>query len=158
MKSVFLFPNEKKDTELLYTKRAMEYLKARGCRVYSIAELPGAESVNGEPPADLQFAVILGGDGTILRGAHYLLGTNTPILGVNLGTLGYMAEVEPNGIEAALLAPTAMNQQKFCFALRKERVSVRAGRGFYTKVDLGIVKYHFEIGAGQSDWTWDERA
>lgn len=102
MKSVFLFPNEKKDTELLYTKRAMEYLKARGCRVYSIAELPGAESVNGEPPADLQFAVILGGDGTILRGAHYLLGTNTPILGVNLGTLGYMAEVEPNGIEAAL--------------------------------------------------------
>ena len=63
-----------------------------------------------------------------------------------------------NGIEAALLAPTAMNQQRFCFALRKERVSVRAGREFYTKVDLGIVKYHFEIGAGQSGWTWDERA
>ena len=62
------------------------------------------------------------------------------------------------GVEAALLAPTAMNQQRFYFALRKERVSVRAGRGFYTKVDLGIVKYHFEIGAGQSGWTWDERA
>ena len=53
------------------------------------------------------------------------------------------------GVEAALLAPTAMNQQKFLFRLDKNRVSVKAGFGFYTKIDMGIVKYHFEIGAGK---------
>lgn len=48
------------------------------------------------------------------------------------------------GMEAALLAPTAMNQQKFFITLENNKVSARAGKGFYTKMDLGIVKYHFE--------------
>ena len=60
-----------------------------------------------------------------------------------------------SGVEAALLAPTAMNQQKFRFALHGNRVSATAGSGFYTKLDLGIVKYHFEIGAGADAFTWD---
>lgn len=56
-----------------------------------------------------------------------------------------------NGMEAALLAPTAMNQQKFFFELLPDsRVNAVCGKGFYTKLDLGIVKYHFEIGAGRS--------
>jgi hypothetical protein len=54
-----------------------------------------------------------------------------------------------SGMEAVLLAPTAMNQQKFVFALEGDRVSARAGLGFYTKIDLGIAKYHFEVGAGK---------
>lgn len=53
------------------------------------------------------------------------------------------------GMEAALLAPTAMNQQKFYFTLENGTVSARAGKGFYSKIDLGIVKYHFEAAAGQ---------
>ena len=57
-------------------------------------------------------------------------------------------------VEAALLAPTAMNQQKFTFALSGNRVSVKAGIGFYTKIDLGIVKYHFEAGAGTEHFVW----
>lgn len=52
------------------------------------------------------------------------------------------------GMEAALLAPTAMNQQKFFITLENNRVSARAGKGFYTKTDLGIVKYHFEAATG----------
>lgn len=59
-----------------------------------------------------------------------------------------------NGVKAALLAPTAMNQQKFVFSLTGNRVSVRAGLGFYSKIDLGIVKYHFEIGAEKQNFTW----
>ncbi len=59
------------------------------------------------------------------------------------------------GVEAALLAPTAMNQQKFLFRLDKNRVSVKAGFGFYTKIDMGIVKYHFEIGAGKEHFQWE---
>lgn len=60
-----------------------------------------------------------------------------------------------SGVEAALLAPTAMNQQKFCFELKENKVSVKAGIGFYAKIDMGIVKYHFETGAGTAGWEWD---
>lgn len=59
-----------------------------------------------------------------------------------------------NGVEAALLAPTAMNQQKFTLTCDGGKVSAKAGMGFYTKVDLGIVKYHFEAGAGKDNFTW----
>lgn len=53
-----------------------------------------------------------------------------------------------NGVRAALLAPTAMNQQKFFFTLKDGEVTAKPGLGFYAKVDLGIVKYHFELGSG----------
>jgi nitroreductase len=58
------------------------------------------------------------------------------------------------GMEAARLAPTAMNQQKFCFELKGNSVKATAGSGFYTKVDLGIATYHFEAGAGKNGWEW----
>ena len=59
------------------------------------------------------------------------------------------------GVACALLAPTAINQQKFKFDLKPgNRVSVKAGIGPYAKVDLGIVKYHFEIGAGKKNFVW----
>ena len=61
------------------------------------------------------------------------------------------------GIEAALLAPTAVNQQKFSFeyvGMKDGHQQVRAKKGFsmigYTKIDLGIAKYHFEVGAGKA--------
>ena len=64
-----------------------------------------------------------------------------------------------NGLEAALLAPTAVNQQKFKFILHPGNV-VEARTLFsmagYTSVDLGIVKYHFEVGAGKANFTWKE--
>ena len=59
------------------------------------------------------------------------------------------------GIEAALLAPTAVNQQKFRFARAGEKVTAKiAGLGVCTKIDLGIVKYHFEAGSGRGKDVW----
>jgi nitroreductase len=65
------------------------------------------------------------------------------------------------GVEAALLAPTAVNQQKFSFeylGMKDGRYLVRAHKGFsligYTRMDLGIAKYHFEIGAGKENFDW----
>lgn len=54
-----------------------------------------------------------------------------------------------NGVNAALLAPTAMNQQKFGFMLDGDKVLAKAGKGILSDMDLGIVKYHFEIGSGK---------
>ena len=65
------------------------------------------------------------------------------------------------GVEAALLAPTAVNQQKFSFeyiGMENNRHKVHARKGFsmigYTQMDLGIAKYHFEIGAGKDNFDW----
>jgi hypothetical protein len=82
------------------------------------------------------------------------------------------------GVEAALLAPTAVNQQKFAFSYRGSAAAVPIGPaadsadgsgssrtlpgvhvevdgfGFFSKVDLGIVRYHFQIGAGDADFRW----
>lgn len=55
-----------------------------------------------------------------------------------------------SGMEAALLAPTAMNRQKFYFELLPDNsIKITCGRGLYTKLDLGIVKYHFEVVSGK---------
>ena len=65
------------------------------------------------------------------------------------------------GVEAALLAPTAVNQQKFSFeyaGMSNNRHKVHAKKGFsmigYTHMDLGIAKYHFELGAGKENFVW----
>ena len=65
------------------------------------------------------------------------------------------------GVEAALLAPTAVNQQKFSFeytGMSNNHHLVRAKKGLsmigYTQMDLGIAKYHFEIGAGKDNFEW----
>ena len=52
------------------------------------------------------------------------------------------------GIEAALLAPTAMNQQKFTIGIDSEDAVIKAGFGPYVKLDLGIVRYNFEVASG----------
>lgn len=55
-----------------------------------------------------------------------------------------------SGMEAALLAPTAMNRQKFYFDLLPDNsIKITCGKGLYTKLDLGIVKYHFEVVSGK---------
>ena len=68
---------------------------------------------------------------------------------------GEMPEWFRRGVGAALLAPTAVNQQKFRFELTDGNVvDARAGLGFYSKVDLGIACYHFEVAAGKNNFRW----
>ena len=60
------------------------------------------------------------------------------------------------GMEAALLAPTAINQQKFKVTVTGNKVCLEAGRiGPCLKIDLGIVKCHFELGAGKENFEWE---
>ena len=59
-----------------------------------------------------------------------------------------------SGIDAVMLAPTAVNQQKFRFSYEDGKVKSEAGSGFYTDMDLGIAQYHFDVGSGKvNDWT-----
>ena len=65
------------------------------------------------------------------------------------------------GVEAALLAPTAVNQQKFMLELTELKaddgrriVRLLSKGGSYSDVDMGIVRLHFEIGAGTQNFEW----
>jgi TlyA family rRNA methyltransferase/putative hemolysin len=75
-----------------------------------------------EPPADL--AVSLGGDGTMLRTVGWAAPRGIPVLGVNLGHLGYLTEVEPPALEAALdrvLAGDHEEERRMMLAVRVDR-------------------------------------
>jgi hypothetical protein len=67
---------------------------------------------------------------------------------------GEMPEWFLRGMQAVQLAPTAMNQQKFLFELSGNAVRAVALPGFFARVDLGIAKCHFEVGAGAGSWRW----
>ena len=59
------------------------------------------------------------------------------------------------GIKFALLAPTALNQQRYIISLKNDKVEINSKIGFYTKVDLGIIKCHFELGAGKEHYSFE---
>ena len=60
-----------------------------------------------------------------------------------------------NGVKSALLAPTAMNKQGFRFERDGNKVELKMGMGTFSKIDEGIVKYHFECGAGKENFVWN---
>ena len=81
-------------------------------------------------------------------------GQGTPHRGKDADKVTELSRPAPDwfrsGVEAALLAPTAVNQQKFCFSLEGEEPTVRVkGLGTCTRVDLGIAALHFELGSGR---------
>ena len=78
-------------------ERATGWLTGRGHEVMAALAPDGSVSVEG---ADL--LVSLGGDGTLLRAVDSALAASVPVLGVNLGLLGYLTEIEPAGLEEAL--------------------------------------------------------
>lgn len=59
-----------------------------------------------------------------------------------------------HGVEAALLAPTALNKQAFTIKGENDKVSISCHNGIFSETDLGIVKYHFEVGAGKEHFEW----
>lgn len=68
---------------------------------------------------------------------------------------GEMPDWFESGVKAALTAPTAVNQQKFKFTLIDDcTVKAKALVGPYSKMDLGIVKYHFELGSKGFGFKW----
>ena len=59
-----------------------------------------------------------------------------------------------DGVEALLCAPTALNKQPYMVRGDGDRVSLTAGEGHFAGIDLGIGKYHFEVGAGKDNFQW----
>lgn len=60
-----------------------------------------------------------------------------------------------DGVNALLYAPTALNKQPFVVKGNGNKVSISAGDGHFSGIDLGIGKYHFEVGAGKENFEWE---
>lgn len=106
MKHFLIYTNRNKDKDLAVTGRIKAYLEQNGQKVsvrvksadWMEKEIPEEDKV----PEDVTCMIVLGGDGTVLQAARESRDGDIPIMGVNLGTLGYMTEVEPANLEEAL--------------------------------------------------------
>lgn len=104
MKRIAIIPNSTKDAEFIYTKRIIDFLNGKA----EILMEDKYSEFNAEfmPYFDLfekaQYMIVLGGDGTILQIAAKCAAKNIPVLGINLGKIGFLTEIEPDNIEYAL--------------------------------------------------------
>lgn len=106
MERFCIITNREKDGSMEVTNRIAAFLENRGGKIYLAGEEyrgGGARYTRAEDiPEDTQCALVLGGDGTILQAAHDLAARQIPIFGINLGTLGFLAETEVAELDAAL--------------------------------------------------------
>lgn len=102
MKHFLLATNRDKDTDLILTKKIQKYLEERGAELYVVPDIYQIGIKRQEIPEHLDAAITLGGDGTILHVSRCLRGTDIPVIGVNLGHLGFLAEIDVTEIEQML--------------------------------------------------------
>lgn len=104
MKTFYIITNKIKDKDMEVTRRIQDYILESGNQcVLAEQDCEGVilpESV----PEEVDYAIVLGGDGSIIQAARGLLGLDVPMLGVNMGTLGYLAEVEVSELDESLKA------------------------------------------------------
>lgn len=108
MKKFCIIANREKDENLEFTNWIIDYLNKKKISVFVAEERDrendGFYTEASSIPEDTDTAIVLGGDGTILQAAHDLISLNIPIMGINLGTLGFLAETEKQNISMALEA------------------------------------------------------
>jgi NAD+ kinase len=127
-------------------RQAKAWLEERGHDVLEVRDASPPDDNEGPldggsevaPPASalidgtVDLAVSLGGDGTMLRTVALACAHGTPVLGVNLGRLGYLTEVEPDGLEYALerfLAGAYSLEERITLEVTLERAGAQAERG-----------------------------
>lgn len=97
MKHFLIYTNQMKDKEYQITGEVKRLLEEKGQQVTLFSELK-----SGEIPVHMDAMLVLGGDGTVLQAVRETKTEPIPLIGINLGTLGFLAQIEPAGIEEAL--------------------------------------------------------
>ena len=102
MNYFYIITNEEKDKNLEITNRIKSYIENHG-KVCAISKRDNQNRLlYHHIPTEVECALVLGGDGTLIRAARELAEFDIPLLGINMGTLGYLTEVEIEECEGAL--------------------------------------------------------
>lgn len=104
-KHYIIMTNRPKDPGLKVTGKIKAYLEERGASCTVFADNEGADQIRLRKEGEESTAscmIVLGGDGTMLKAAKETASSGIPLLGVNLGTVGYLADVDPEAIYASL--------------------------------------------------------
>ena len=88
MDRFYVITNQLKDTDYRITNEIKEYIEKNGKTCVIAQKDEDGYLIPGTVPKDIQCAIVLGGDGTLIRAARELEGYHIPLLGVNMGTLG----------------------------------------------------------------------
>lgn len=102
MDSFYIITNLLKDKDLQITNEIRSYIETRGKRCVLCRKDESGHIIPGTVPDDVQCALVLGGDGTLIRAVRDLGQRNLPLLGINLGTVGYLTDVELKDYRQAL--------------------------------------------------------
>ena len=109
MRNFIIFTNTDKDPGYELSNKIVDYLVAHDAKAMIITEQvresfqqKAANVLPNELLSDVDAAIVLGGDGTMLRAARDLGGSPTPLVGINLGTLGFLTEIEVSNVYQAL--------------------------------------------------------
>ena len=105
MKRFLILANSDKDEGLALSKKIQEYLKERGATTEIASDVVNdydGMSIKEELLRGVEAVIVLGGDGTMLRAAHGIGDHDIPLIGINLGTLGFLTEVEQSNVYTVL--------------------------------------------------------
>ena len=110
MRHFLVYTNRHKDKDLVLTKKICDYLRQKGQKATVKTEegdfkeriSTDTDDIPADIPQDVDCLIVLGGDGTVLQAARETKKLHIPIIGVNLGTLGYMTEIEPANLKESL--------------------------------------------------------
>ena len=107
MKKFFIITNEQRDPNLSVTHSIQDYIEAKGgrSRFYLSSKIDWSDrvlaSLTGQD-VDADCVLVLGGDGTLVRAARDMAKIGVPLIGVNLGTLGYLCELDKISVFPAI--------------------------------------------------------
>lgn len=104
MKRVVIVPNRKKDNELKITSSVIDTLTRLGIEVLVSRTEESGVNADGvrfytDFPEDVELIIVVGGDGSIIDASQLAIRHDIPILGINLGKIGYLTEIDPSEID-----------------------------------------------------------
>lgn len=102
MKDFFIVTNDGKDKDFSVTNHIKDYLEKAGKTCYLCEKDHKKRIIEETLPANIDCAIVIGGDGTLIEAAKVLHERDIPILGINMGTLGYLTEVEIANIDESI--------------------------------------------------------
>ena len=151
MKNIVLIPNMNKDVSGAATARLANALSEMGLNLYSAEKYSACLGESVKPyvefPKDADLIIVVGGDGSVLDASVEAIAERVPIIGVNLGKVGYLSEVEPDnlGIFARLLSGDYSVEEKMLLSLSINKNGESTGVGRFAVNDV-VVSHENHLG------------